>query len=264
MPELPDVEVFRQYMDATSLHQRISGVEVENDRVLKGTSPSGLGRKLKGRQFKQTKRHGKHMFACVDEEFWIMFHFGMTGFLKYYKNSEERPEHTRVLFSFENGYHLAYDNQRMLGKVQIVDNAADYIRKYNLGSDALDLSLNAFRQLIKGRRGAVKTTLMNQNIIAGIGNIYSDEILFQSKIHPKTQIKHLNENKIKILYEKMIEVLQTAIEKKADPDEFPDDYLIPHRDEKDTCPRCGGKIKKIKINNRGTYFCPKCQPPPKK
>ena len=146
MPELPDVEVFRKYMDASSLHQQISGVEVKNEKVLQDTSPSGLGRKLNGRQFLKTKRHGKHMFACVDGEFWIMFHFGMTGFLKYYKNSEDRPEHTQILFSFENGYHLAYDNQRMLGKVQIVDSAADYIRKNNLGSDALDLSLNGFRQ----------------------------------------------------------------------------------------------------------------------
>lgn len=260
MPELPDVEVFRQYMDATSLHQKIYGIEVENDRVLQDISSSGLGRKLKGHSFNKTKRHGKHMFACVDGEFWIMFHFGMTGFLKYFKNNEGRPEHTRVLFNFENGYHLAYDNQRMLGKVQIVKNAADYIRKNDLGSDALDLSLNAFQILIKGRRGAVKTSLMNQSVVAGIGNIYSDEILFQAKIHPKTLVKHLSKPQIKILHEKMFYVLEAAIKAKADPDEFPDNFLIPNRVEDQSCPRCGGKIKKIKLNNRGTYFCIKCQP----
>jgi len=73
MPELPDVEVFRQYMNATSLHQKISRIEVEHQRVLQNISPSGLGKKLKGRQFERTKRHGKHMFACVDGEFWWHF-----------------------------------------------------------------------------------------------------------------------------------------------------------------------------------------------
>ena len=263
MPELPDVEVFRQYMDATSLHQKISGVEVKNDRVLQEISPSGLGRMLKGHSFKKTKRHGKHLFACVDKEFWIMFHFGMTGFLKYFKNQEEQPEHTRILFKFENGYNLAYDNQRMLGKIQVIKNAADYIRKNDLGSDALGLSLNAFQTRIKGRRGAAKTSLMNQSLIAGIGNIYSDEILFQAKIHPKTQIKHLSKQQIKILHEKIFYVLETAIKAKADPDELPDNFLIPNREKDQKCPRCGNKIKKIKLNNRGTYYCPKCQPPSK-
>ncbi len=262
MPELPDVEVFRKYMNATSLHQKISGIEVEHKRVLQDISPSGLGRKLKDRQFERTKRHGKHLFACVDEEFWLMFHFGMTGFLKYFKKAEERPSHARILFHFGNGYHLAYDNQRMLGKVQVVENAAEFIRKNDLGSDALDLTLHAFQNLLLGRRGSMKTFLMNQSLIAGIGNIYSDEILFQAEIHPRIQVMDLDENQIKNLHKCMLDVLKTAIEKKADPQKFPDDFLIPYRGKKNACPRCGGELKKIKVNNRGTYFCPQCQPPP--
>lgn len=263
MPELPDVEVFRRYMNATSLHQKIAGIEIKQERVLQNITPSGLGRKLNGRQFERTKRHGKHMFACVDEKFWLMFHFGMTGFFKYFKKKEESPPHTRILFHFENGYHLAYDSQRMLGQVRVVENAGDFIIKNDLGSDALGLSLPAFKNLVQGRRGAVKTFLMNQSLIAGIGNIYSDEILFQAQIHPKTQVKDLDEARIENLHKRMTEVLKTAIKKKANPDEFPDDFLIPYRGEENTCPRCGGDIKKIKVNNRGTYFSPRCQPPPK-
>jgi formamidopyrimidine-DNA glycosylase len=263
MPELPDVEVFRRYMNSTSLHQKIEKIEVGQERVLRNTTPSGLGRKLKGCQFERTKRHGKHIFACVDEKFWLMFHFGMTGFFKYFKNKEESPPHTRILFRFENGYHLAYDSQRMLGQVQVVEDAGRFIIEKDLGLDALDLSLSAFKNLARGRRGAVKTFLMNQSLIAGIGNIYSDEILFQAGIHPKTQVKNLDEDQIENLYGEMRKVLKTAIKKKANPDEFPDDFLIPYRGEKKTCPRCGGEIKKIKVNNRGTYFCPRCQPSPK-
>jgi len=260
MPELPDVEVFRRYFDKNALHQKITRVTVENERVLKGTSPSGLGRKLNGRKFVRTKRHGKNMFACVDEEFWLMFHFGMTGFFKYFKNEGDQPPHSRVTFLFDNGFHLAYDNQRMLGEVQTVKDAGNFIRENDLGEDALDLSWNAFRNLVQGRRGAVKTTLMNQGLIAGVGNIYSDEVLFQAGIHPKTKVKNLDEKLFKKLFHKMKGVLNTAIDKKANPDEFPEDYIIPHRGEDDICPKCGGKIEKIKINNRGTYFCPKCQP----
>jgi formamidopyrimidine-DNA glycosylase len=263
MPELPDVEVFRRYMNATSLHQKIAGIEVDQDRVIQDITPSGLGKKLKGRQFERTRRHGKHMFACVDKEFWLMFHFGMTGFLKYFKRKEESPPHTRLLFHFENGYHLAYDNQRMLGKIQVVENAGDFVIKNKLGPDALDVSLSAFKNLIKGRRAAVKTFLMNQSMIAGIGNIYSDEILFQAEIHPNTLVKHLDGERIANLHKRMVQVLKTAIEKKADPDLLPADFLIPHRGRENICPRCGGDIKKIKVNSRGTYFCPRCQPPPK-
>ncbi|MFW6140435.1 MAG: Fpg/Nei family DNA glycosylase [Acidobacteriota bacterium] len=260
MPELPDVEVFRQYLDRTSLHNKITGVEVEHERVLQNINPPGLEKKLKGHQFVRTKRHGKHIFVCVDEEFWIMFHFGMTGFFKYFKKEQAKPSHTRILFHFKNGYQLAYDNQRMLGKVQVVKDAGDFVRKNDLGEDARDVSLSAFQKLIQGRHGVIKTSLMNQNLIAGIGNIYSDEILFQTKIHPKTPIKKLDQNQITDLYQRMNQVFNTAIEKKVNPDEFPQDWLIPHRGKEETCPRCEGKIEKIKVNNRGTYFCSKCQP----
>jgi len=263
MPELPDVEVFRKYMDRTSLHKKIIGVEVEHERVLQNITPKKLEQKLKGRRFVGTRRHGKHIFACLDEKFWIMFHFGMTGFFKYFKREREKPPHTRILFHFSNHYHLAYDNQRMLGKVQVAEDAGDYVRKNDLGEDARDVSLSAFQKLIQGRRGSIKTFLMNQSLIAGIGNIYSDEILFQSQIHPKTPVKKLDQNQIKKMYQRMNQVFSTAIEKKVNPDEFPQDWLIPHREEEESCPRCGGKIEKIKVNNRGTYFCSKCQTLPK-
>ncbi|MFO7867180.1 MAG: DNA-formamidopyrimidine glycosylase family protein [Candidatus Aminicenantes bacterium] len=262
MPELPDVEVFRQYMEATSLHKKITGVEVENERVLQDITPSGLGQKLKGRLFERTRRHGKHMFACADGEFWVMFHFGMTGFFKYFKNEEDKPPHARVLFHFDNGFCLAYDSQRMLGKIRIVEDAGDFIRQNELGQDALGLSWDAFQNRMHGRRGTVKTALMNQSLMAGIGNIYSDEILFQTGIHPKTQMNNLNEGLLKKMHEHMQRVLKTAVDKKADPEEFPDDFLVPHRGSGNKCPRCGGEIKKVKVNNRGTYFCPQCQPSP--
>lgn len=259
MPELPDVEVFKKYMDEQALNKIITAIEVEEERVLVGTTPQGLGRRVHGHRFIETKRHGKHLFACLNSNLWVMFHFGMTGYFKYYKDKDDRPPHTRLLFHFDNGYHLAYNSQRMLGKVEVVKNKEDYLRQHEVGEDALKLSYEHFRNLIASRRGSVKTTLTNQGLISGIGNIYSDEILFHSGIHPKTSINDLDEDSIKNLYQQIQKVLTTAIEKEADPKKLPDDYIIPHRGIDNSCPKCSGPIKKIKINNRGTYFCPKCQ-----
>ncbi|MGM0652723.1 MAG: Fpg/Nei family DNA glycosylase [Bacillota bacterium] len=259
MPELPDVEVFRKYMAEQALNKKITSVEVEKQRVLVGVTPQGLGRRVHGHRFVKTRRHGKHLFAYLDDNFWIVSHFGMTGYFKYYKDKDDRPPHTRLLFHFDNGYHLAYVSQRMLGKVEIVEDIEGYLRQQEVGEDALELSYERFHNLIANRRGSAKTTLMNQGLISGIGNIYSDEILFQSGIHPKVRINNLDENSIKILYQQIQKVLTTAIDKMADPKKLPDDYIIPHRELGDKCPKCGGPIKKIKFNNRGTYFCPKCQ-----
>jgi len=259
MPELPDLEVFRRYFDSTALHQKIREVRILEDRLLEDIAPSRFRKRITEKSFESTHRHGKYLFAVLDDGSAVLLHFGMTGFLSYYKESTDESRHPRVIFDFDNGYHLAYDNQRMLGEVEIIEDAGDYLRRQGLGEDALDLTSSRFKSLVSGRRGSVKTTLMNQSFIAGIGNIYSDEILFQSGIHPKTKVQDLEENQIRTLFRQIQKVLTTAIDKKADPNEFPDDFLIPHRGEDDICPKCGGRIEKIKINNRGAYLCPKCQ-----
>src|SRR6266853_235892 len=98
MPELPDVETFKRYLDATSLHQRISGVDVRSAYVLKGVSARELARRLKGRRFESSRRHGKHLFVRANGDLWLRLHFGMTGSLEYFKNDERAPRHARVLF----------------------------------------------------------------------------------------------------------------------------------------------------------------------
>src|SRR6184192_3267187 len=115
MPELPDVETFKRYLDATSLHQRISGVDVQDRYILKGLSMDELARRLKGCCFKSTRRHGKHLFVRTDGDLWLRLHFGMTGSLQYFKDEEQAPKHTRVLFVFSNAHRLAFEDQRKFG-----------------------------------------------------------------------------------------------------------------------------------------------------
>jgi len=135
------------------------------------------------------------------------------------------------------------------------------VRKKEIGVDAFDSDLDAarFREIVGKRRGMIKSTLMNQSVIAGIGNIYSDEILFQAGIDPRKKIQDLSDKKLSQIYKSMRRVLKKTVEKKADPESFPRSYIIPRREEGKKCPRCGGTVKKTKVNNRSTYFCPKCQ-----
>jgi len=262
MPELPDVEVFKRYLDATALHKTITEVEVETAQILEGVSISKLQKSLKGRQFQSTHRHGKHLLVALDQDPWLTLHFGMTGFLKYFKDMDKEPEHDRLLISFDNGYHLAYDSQRKLGAVGLTDGVDNFIDEKELGPDALSLDLEGFRQVIKGTRGALKSFLMNQKHLAGIGNVYSDEILFQSGLHPKGEVNDLAADTVKRLFEAMQDVLHKAIEAQADPARLPDSFIIPHRHKGGSCPRCKGEVEKISVSGRSGYFCPTCQAKP--
>lgn len=261
MPELPDVEIFRNYFNSTSLHKKISNVEIKEKNMLGEISPRSIQMQLKGQQFDSTLRQGKYLFARTDDEKWLVLHFGMTGFLKYFKNPEESPEHVRLLLDFDNNYHLAYDCQRKLGYIDLINDVQAFIQKKELGVDPYreELDFETFKKIVKEKRSSVKSALMDQSLLAGIGNIYSDEIFFQAKIHPGSKVKKLDDRDLKIIYEKMKDVLQTAIDKEADPDQLPDTYLIPYRNPGDSCPICNGKIQKKTISGRSSYFCTKHQ-----
>ncbi|MBD3427102.1 MAG: DNA-formamidopyrimidine glycosylase [Candidatus Omnitrophica bacterium] len=259
MPELPDVEYYRRYLESTAMRKKIKSVEVQNAKVLEGVSAKKLAKVLKNKKFTSTHRRGKNLFVSFAKDKCLYMHFGMTGELKYFKGDEKEPDHARVLFGFSNGYRLAFMNQRLLGKVSVTGPADEVIAEKDLGPDALEISYEDFKKGIKGKIGAVKSALMDQSILSGVGNIYADEILFHARIHPKTTPKKLSGNALKRIYRNMKKILEKAIEKKADPDKFPRTWIIPARGEKEKCPRCGGGIKRIKISGRSSYFCPRCQ-----
>jgi len=256
MPELPDVETFRKYVDFTSLHKKITDVLVENKKILDNISQTQLEKKLKNNKFICTYRHGKYLFIKTNEEGWLVIHFGMTGYLKYFRHKEDQPKHTRLLITFENGFHLAFNNQRLFGKIGFTFSVEQYLQDKNVGVDALDIKNITFENTLKKSKVKIKSMLMNQKLIAGIGNIYADEILFQSKIHPETRAADLNKNKLNNLFKRMKEVLNVAIDAKADPENFPSDYLMPHRYKKEVCPKGDEQLKTIKVNGRTTYYCP--------
>jgi len=259
MPELPEVETFKRYLDATSLHQRITCVDVRSAYVLKGVSGRELARRLNRRRFESSRRHGKHLFVRVDGDLWLRLHFGMTGSLRYFKDQEPAPRHTRVLFVFANAHRLAFEDQRKFGEIGLVEDLDEYLRKRGLGPDALDISISQFKEILGKHRGAVKTILLNQKLIAGIGNIYADEILFHTRIHPATEIGRLGEKTVCKLFRATRYILKKAIDAKADVDRMPKSWLLARRGKSGKCPRCRGELRSATIGGRTVWFCTRCQ-----
>jgi formamidopyrimidine-DNA glycosylase len=269
MPELPDVETMRQYLQATSLHQEIADVEVRaagllpDGDVIDRTTAEALNEALVGRTLASTSRHGKYLLVDLDEGAGeiLVLHFGMSGDLSYFKDMADEPEYDRVLVHFANGYHLAYEAVRKLGEVAVIDDVDRFVAEKELGPDALDpaFDLEAFKEAVAGRRMMVKSFLMDQQTLAGIGNVYSDEILFQAGIHPRTKINTLDEEAVEALFHTMKDVLQTAIDYQSSPEQYPDSFLTSHRHEGGTCPRCGADLERVKVSSRSAYFCPNRQ-----
>jgi formamidopyrimidine-DNA glycosylase len=259
MPELPDVEHYKRYLDATALHQRIRRVHVLAPTLLHGLSPQALGRRLHGRGLERTHRHGKYLFARADSQGWLVLHFGMTGSLSYFAHGSDPPDYTRLFLDFDNGFRLAYTAPRKLGCIAMTRDPKTVVAEHRLGPDAMDLNAEGFRALARGRRGNVKSWLMNQHVIAGIGNVYADEILFQARVWPRRSVTALSDAELERLYAEMRRVLSAAVDAHVDPREMPADFLLPHRGPRGRCPRCAGALRQIKLAGRTAYCCPRCQ-----
>lgn len=261
MPELPEVETFRRVLDPAALGKRIREVLVYDSRVLGSVSPEGLSSRLRGRRFLSTRRRGKHLFVETEApETWLYLHFGMSGYPVLLAGDADLPAYTRVLFAFEDGASLAFSDLRLFGKVDLIPDPDEYIRLRGLGPDPLeaDFDFRRFREALKGKTGAAKAVLLDQRVIAGVGNLYADEILYQAHIHPLTPLSLLDETRMEELYRTLREVLRIAVNRHADYSAFPGDFLLPRRHPGGICP-CGGTVEHIKAAGRTTYFCPACQ-----
>jgi formamidopyrimidine-DNA glycosylase len=259
MPELPDVETFRRYLDRTSLHQKIEDAEILKQRILTGVTADKLNADLKDHEFTGTARHGKYMFIETDKDIVMAVHFGMTGYFKYLDKNEDPPRNTRMLIRFNNDHRLAFVNRRLLGRVTLVRSSREWIERKKLGPDAVDVTEDQFIKIMRSSRGNIKAALMEQHHISGIGNIYSDEILFQSGVHPKKTVDQIDDAKIKDMFLIMKSILRTAVDKSADPEQLPGTWLIPHRKVGGPCPRCPGVVERVSLGGRSSYFCPSCQ-----
>ncbi|MFF4864187.1 Fpg/Nei family DNA glycosylase [Streptomyces sp. NPDC001231] len=194
MPELPDVEGFREVLMTCGRQRCVTDVEVRDTGVLRGVSAQRFRRGLKGRRLGEGWRHGKWLFVPVDDGGRVLvWHFGMTGSLRCCAPDEPLAPHDRIVLTLDDSRHLRYRDQRKLQGVQLADDAQVARITDGLGPDALTLSGAELRKLLSGRRRAIKSALMDQSVIAGLGNLLCDEILWRARVAPRTPARDLSD-----------------------------------------------------------------------
>ncbi len=260
MPELPEVELFRKQLEDCCLNRRVRRAEVKNEKILQGKiKEDEIESYLQGRKFLSIKRRGKWLFLRTDDGNWLVMHFGMTGSPECFKDMKDEPKYDRFLISFEDGQFLCLDDPRLLGRVGFTKSASEFIKRKGLGVDALEMSLEDFKDALEGRTGKIKSVLMNQAVIAGVGNIYSDEILFQAGVHPLTPVDRLTNEELEDLFNETKQVLEKSVEVQTDFKKLPPNFLLRHRKRGGRCPGSEGHLETVKVGGRTAYYCPKRQ-----
>jgi formamidopyrimidine-DNA glycosylase len=269
VPELPEVELYRRFFERHALGRRIFSVFCRDPLVVGTLGRADLDRVLPGLAFRSTRRHGKYLFALASagrkrsgRELWVVFHFGMTGSFESLGASDPDPPFTRVLFRFRDRGALAFVCPRRFGRVAWIHDPEELIAAKRLGPDPLDPSfgLDGLRLALATRRGAIKALLLDQTAVAGVGNLYADEALFQSGIHPRRDAAWLQPAEWSRLGRALDRILRTALEVAGAEARLPRSWLFTRRREGDPCPRCGAPLACAVVAGRTTYFCPCHQP----
>lgn len=258
MPELPDVEVFRRRLASAARRRTIDGVTVHDDQVL-SASASRLRHGLSGVRLRQTRRRGKTLYGETAGGPHLRLHFGMTGELREQPADRPEPEHVRVSFRLSGGRALLFVDQRRFGEVGLVADIDADIEAHELGPDALDLDPAALGDILRARRGGLKAVLVDQSRVAGLGNIYADEILFQARLDPRMAAADVGRNGVRRLHRQIRRVVDRAVAAQARPDEMPRGWLIHRRVEGAACPRGNGTIEAFSVGGRRGFWCPACQ-----
>ncbi|MCB0595711.1 MAG: DNA-(apurinic or apyrimidinic site) lyase [Lewinellaceae bacterium] len=260
MPELPEVNTKKLHFDRVALNKKIEKIALrETNHIFRNISGEAFAQKVKGRQFTSSYRRGKYLFARLDNGHDVLFHFGMTGEFYAYDEEEQHPKHERFAFLFPDGQRLGFDCPRKLAHIYYLENKDDFIREKKLGEDALVISEAEFLDKMEGKTGTIKGFFLNQSNLAGMGNLYADEVCWQVRIHPASLIPALDDKTRKDLYRRMQAILRQAIANKADYAHYPDEWLWNHRHKDGTCPRDGHRLERGKVASRSTYYCPECQ-----
>ncbi|MEU5592785.1 DNA-formamidopyrimidine glycosylase family protein [Streptomyces sp. NPDC020298] len=258
MPELPDVEGFREVLVSCAEGRRIRSVDVRDEGVLHGVSVRRLRETLVGRRFTGPERHGKWLLAHTDGP-TLLLHFGMTGRLLCARPDDAVETHDRVLFTLSGDRQLRYRDQRKLKGLWLADDDHAVARLLDRqGPDALAVDREGFEDALSSRRGRVKTALTDQSVLAGLGNLLADEILWRAGLRPSTPANALTEAERRRLYTHMRRTLRSAVTAGCVPPR--DSWLTGHRDGPDpVCPRCGTHLRRSRLAGRGTVWCPRCQ-----
>jgi formamidopyrimidine-DNA glycosylase len=279
MPELPEVEVVRQFLDKHLLGKTISNIE-----ILTPKSFIGDNKLVENQKIIKTSRLGKQLSIHLENDLIILFHLKMTGqiilgdfILGHPTPKEDKSslpnKSTRLVFTFSNGSKLFFNDQRKFGWVKVLSPEELKIFQKNLGLDILDSKFTDkyfFNQLQTSRR-PIKAVLLDQEKFAGIGNIYANDALFLAKINPKVPSNKVTSKKASELRKFLIEIMEESI-RVGGSTAKDNKYILPdgstgknqfnfrvYQRDREPCLVCKTPIERIKIGGRGTFYCPNCQ-----
>ncbi len=256
MPELPDIEAFTQYLRRHALGQEIADVCSNYKPLVRQMVFADFSGALRGQEFTHARRRGKCILVSVgDTVCTLVLHFGMTGRLEYGKQ-EEHIKQAHIVFRFCNGRELRYINPRKFGAVYLVSDPAEISLLAEMGPEPLELSEEEFLSLLaEHERKNIKSFFMDQYDIAGIGNVYSDEILFGSGIDPHRTIGDLEAGERRRLFAVMRQVLPAAVDVASSNDgAFPPEWLVAHRHDMQ-CPLHDHELTRETIAGRSAIYC---------
>ncbi|MFH1656729.1 MAG: DNA-formamidopyrimidine glycosylase [Candidatus Nealsonbacteria bacterium] len=288
MPELPEVETTVRGLRKKVLNRTFFDVWTDSEKQIKKPENfKEFKKKVKGKKINKIWRRGKNIIFNLSQGYSLLIHQKLTGHLLFgnwdFKNgiwiSQDNNFKDRVntyihlMFFLNNKKMLALSDLRKFAKIELWKTkelkSSENFKK--LGPEPLEESFtfDKFKEVLKNRKGKIKQVLLNQEIIVGIGNIYSDEVLWRAKIHPFEDVSKLNNKELKDIYNNIKEVLKKSIELKGESfsdyrdiegqkGEF-DKLRRVYRRNGEKCTRCGTKIERIKMNVRSAHFCPKCQ-----
>lgn len=277
MPELPEVETIRRDLDKEFVGKRVKKVEVTGARsVRRHGDPKEFVSRVEGRKLVACERRGKYLLLRLDNGDVVVVHLGMSGQLLRADAKEPMRKHTHAVLNFTGAGQLRFVDPRTFGEmfVTVPDELEDQVPELaHLGFDPLEqqMAWTTFGALLNSRKAKLKPLLMDQRFIAGIGNIYADEILFNAGLRHDRSSETLTPQEIRRLYRAMVETLQEAIKHRGssladeqyrdlfgEVGEFQRLHNVYDR-EGEACPRCRNTIVRIKASGRSTFCCPKCQ-----
>jgi formamidopyrimidine-DNA glycosylase len=280
MPELPEVETLVRDLRPQLSGRRITSVQLTRDpairdRLIRYPSPTTFVRRLNGRTIKSVERRGKYIVMPLDKDGErLVIHLGMTGHLRVWEPEEVPVKHTHLRALLDTGLELRYDDQRQFGRLLLgtqEELVAARAFPARLGPEPIhgDLTEAEFERLIRGRRRPVKSALLDQSFLAGVGNIYADEACFRAGIRPSRWTHRLTVRERRALYSAIQEVLENSIAARGSSiinyvDAFGlrgsnQEQLLVYGRSGQPCLRCGTPLQGTRLAGRGTVYCRKCQ-----
>jgi formamidopyrimidine-DNA glycosylase len=278
MPELPEVETVVRGLRAALPGRRILSVRLGKTDFIE--DPAALERDLPGSRVTSVRRHGKFIVVELDASngsspsFSLLIHLGMTGRIVVGPLEAPVAPHTHVFFALDDGREFRYTDIRRFGKMRILSGGTQETALGKLGLDPLDATPAEFFALLRSRRARIKALLLDQHVLRGMGNIYTDESLWRARIHPARLGANLKDDEIRRLYRAFRDVLNEAIRMRGssvsdyvDSEGQRGSFQLRHKvyqRKGKKCFRCGALIHRIVVAGRSSYFCPRCQPAPRK